>query len=150
MQLFKRRPFMRYVSCILQIIFFWQVKGIEAGALRYIDDAGRKSVMYRIYPEFERVGRVDIILQIFFKRKITYLGYKVYIVIVGIDVDDVIVIAVDEGCVGEEAAIEYMVPSGSTGGIAPLDAECIGERKHIPAEVSGKVNPVLIINFIIS
>jgi len=99
--------------------------------------------------ELHSAGGIDIILQVLFNGKIPDDGNQFQVVIVLVDIDVIIVVAVNKGGVGKEAAVKYMIPAECGCGIAPLDPEYICKSQYIPPEITGKIDPVVVIEFVV-
>lgn len=100
-------------------------------------------------PEIEPVRPIDKILQVLFQVQVPDRGLDIDIIVIGIDPDLIIVVAVDKGRIGEEAAVEYMIPTGRTRNIPIIDTKSISESQVVPAEITREIDPVLCVERII-
>ena len=76
-----------------------------------------------IDPEFDSMGSRSRILEIFFKINVRDLRSGLEIIIGEKAFRLKTIVAEDEGSVGEEPVIEYVVESQGAGGIAPVGAK---------------------------
>ena len=97
-----------------------------------------------IQSEIDLIVGIGIILQVLLEMQVLYKGRDPDIVIPRIDPDIIIVIAIDQGSIGEHPAAENVIPSQHTGGIAIVDTECIAKSKLVFPKIAGKIDTVLI------
>jgi len=83
--------------------------------------------MDRAEAEIDLVTGIDIILEVLFQMEILDIRGEGDVVVIRVDPDLIAVFAVDEGGVGEEAAIEDMIPAGRTGCVAVVDTKGVAE-----------------------
>ena len=138
------------IDGVLQAVLTLQGKGIVAGGLGSGDDAGSDRMMDRAKTEIDLIIGIDIILQVLFQVEVADIRCDIDVVIVGIDTDLVAVITIDQRGIGEKPAVKDMIPAGSSGGIAIIDAKGLAESQVIPPEITGEIDPVALVDPVIT
>src|SRR5258708_20233741 len=83
-----------------------------------------------IYAEIDLIIGINIVLQIFLEMVIPDIRVDADIIVPGIDRDRIVILTVDEGSVGEEPAIENMVPPESGRRIAVIYSKSVPLTKN--------------------
>ena len=96
----------------------------------------------RVHPAGKRVLCVRIPLHLVFEVPVPDLGEYQKVRCFSIDIDLIIIVAEDEGGVGEKPGIIYMIPAQGTGRISPVDAGEVFLAKYIPSEITRQIQPV--------
>ena len=100
--------------------------------------------MNDIYAKIQFIVGIGIIFHVLLEMIIADKGVDPDIIIPGIDGDVIVVFAIDQGSIGEQAAIEDMVPPESGGGVPIVQAKRIAEPKVVLSKISRQVDMVLL------
>src|SRR6185312_11355787 len=104
----------------------------------------RCGMLDHIQPEIDLIVGIGIILQIFLEMQILYKRGDADIVIPRIDLDIIIILAINQRSIGEHPAAEDMVPSQGARDISIVDTEGIAKSQLVLSKIAGKINMVLI------
>src|SRR6186713_705536 len=96
-----------------------------------------------IDPEIDLIAGTGIILQILLEMEVPDKRSDADIIVPGIDPDIIIILAIDQGSIGEQPAVEQMVPAQGRCGIAIVDPESIAEPKIVLAQIARKIEVIL-------
>ena len=92
---------------------------------------------------------VHIVLKVLFQGSIFDFGLYEQVVPVALDADIIIIVAVDEGGIGKQAAVEDMVPASGRGAVSVIDTELTADTEYIFSKITGKVYAIILIESII-
>ena len=81
---------------------------------------------YGIESEIGSMARTGEPLQVLFQIPVPDLGEDIKITAILVDMDLIVIIAIDEGSIGEQPLVEKMVPSQRGRGIPPVDPNSVG------------------------
>src|ERR1700679_169542 len=101
------------------------VEGIETGALgcRYISRTD--GMVDHIEPDIQLIAGADIIFQVLLEIEVLDKAFDADIVVAGSDADSIIIFAVDKRSIGEQFAVEDMVPAQRARRIAIAEIETV-------------------------
>jgi hypothetical protein len=107
-------------------------------------------MMDNIDPEIDLVAAAGIILEVFLEVQILDKRGHTDIVIARIDLDIVVVFAVDERGVRKKPAIEKMIPAQGGGSIAIVDAKGISETQLVLAQIGREKDTIIFSQLVIA
>ena len=87
---------------------------------------------------------IRIPLHLIFQVPVADLGKNAKIRGLGVDIDLVIVIAKYERGVGEQPAVENMIPPQGACNVSPIDAGQVLLAQNIPPKIAGEKDPVFL------
>jgi hypothetical protein len=102
-----------------------------------------------IEPEIQFIAGADIIFQVLLEIKVPDKTNDPDVVVAGGDADIITVFAVDERGVGEQLAVEDMVPAQRARRIAIGEIETVTDAQVILAEITGEIEMIFIPQFVI-
>jgi hypothetical protein len=106
-------------------------------------------MMDRVESEVDLIIGIYKILQVFLQVQVPDMRCYIDVIVIGVDPDLVAVVAIDEGGVGKEPAVEDMVPAGGTGGITIIDAEGLAKTQVVTSKIAREIDMVLLADLII-
>ena len=124
------------IGCVFKGIIFLYTEGIEAGTGRSVDHCGTDGVMGNLESKIDFTAAVHIILKILFQGSIFDFGLYKQVVPVALDADIIIIVAVDEGGIRKQAAVEDMVPTDGSGTVSVIDTELPADAEYIFSKVT--------------
>src|ERR1700735_4341775 len=95
-----------------------------------------------IKPEIDLITGIGIILEILLEMKILNKRSDTDIIIPGIDLDGIIILAVNKRSIGKQPAVENMIPPERRRRIPIIYAESISKTEIILSKIPGQIKMV--------